>query len=37
MADEKADIAMRVMADHLRAISFSIADGSASFQHRSRL
>ena len=26
-ADEKADIAMRVCADHLRAVSFSIADG----------
>lgn len=25
--DEKADIAMRVMADHVRAISFVIADG----------
>ena len=25
--DEKADIAMRVIADHLRAVSFSIADG----------
>jgi alanyl-tRNA synthetase len=26
-ADEKSDIAMRVMADHVRAISFVIADG----------
>ncbi|WP_418992048.1 alanine--tRNA ligase [Alistipes sp.] len=26
-ADPKADVAMRVMADHLRAIAFSIADG----------
>lgn len=25
--DEKTDIAMRVIADHLRAVSFSIADG----------
>ncbi len=26
-ADEEADVAMRVCADHLRAVSFSIADG----------
>jgi len=26
-ANEKSDIAMRVIADHLRAVSFSIADG----------
>ena len=26
-SDEKADVAMRVCADHLRAVAFSIADG----------
>ena len=26
-ADEKVDVAMRVIADHLRAVAFSIADG----------
>lgn len=26
-SDEKSDVAMRVIADHLRAVSFSIADG----------
>src|SRR3546814_1864580 len=25
--DEKTDIAMRVMVDHIRAVSFAIADG----------
>ena len=28
-SDEKTDIAMRVIADHIRAVSFSIADGAS--------